>query len=261
MRGTLGSKPNVDSGTLPLAWDLYDREFAQSGFVRNTLALLEKVGGKEVLWISWSGNCPMKKCVTGLRGLISWMELEANECFRNRKTYREQDVGEPHLLRLSVGRVGLMRLGGLWFDLTQLSRATLEPGRWGRIQALLFLHGFRNMAFFRFVRTAPRGVLGSWVQGGFRVIQWDLPAVTEDWQSADTFTVLCTVPDDATSETRRRLACRMFAWRILSLLRWFGLHDYRRPQETLDVVWRMSALFDRFVWLEVTYSDSPGAVH
>ena len=113
------------------------------------------------------------------------------------------------------------------------------------------------MAFFRFVRTAPRGVLGSWVQGGFRVIQWDLPAVTEDWQSADTFTVLCTVPDDATSETRRRLACRMFAWRILSLLRWFGLHDYRRPQETLDVVWRMSALFDRFVWLEVTYSDSP----
>ena len=126
VRGTLGAKPNVDNGTLRLASHLYDGEFAQSGFVRNTLALLEKVGGKDVLWIASSGNCPMKKRVTTLRGLISWMELEANKCFRNGKTYREQDVEELHLLRLPVERVGLMRLGGLWFDLTQLSRAILE---------------------------------------------------------------------------------------------------------------------------------------
>ena len=258
----MGAKPNVDDGALRLASDLHDGEFAQSVFVRNALVLLEEVGGKEVLWISSSGNRPMKKCVTRLRGLISWLGLEATEHFRNGKTYRELDVGELHLLRLPVERAGVMRSGGFCFDLTQLSRAILEPGRRGTMQVLLFLHSFWDIAFFGFVRTAPRGLPGSWPQGEIRVILWDLPAVTEHWQSADTLTALCTVPDDVMSETRRRPAYTMFVWRILSLLRcWFGLHDYRGPQETLEVAWRESALFDRFLSFDVLYSNSPGAGH
>ena len=66
-------------------------------FVRNALILLEEMDGKETMWISSSSNCLMKKCVTRLRGLISWPGLEAPEHLRKGKTHREQDVGESHV--------------------------------------------------------------------------------------------------------------------------------------------------------------------
>ena len=134
----LGAEPNAADGALRFASDLDDGELAQSVFVRNALVLLKAMGAKETMWISSSGNCLTKNCVTRLRGLISWPGLEATEHFRTGKTYREQDVWELHLLRVLVEQAGLIRPGGLWFELTPLGRAMLEPGRRGTLQALLF---------------------------------------------------------------------------------------------------------------------------
>ena len=217
--------------------------------------------GKERMWISSSSNCLMKKCVTRLRGLISWPGLEATEHFRKGKTYREQDVGELHLLRLLVERAGLIRSAGLWFELTPLGRALLEPGRRGTLQALLFRHAFWDTDLSRFVRVHPRGLPRWWPQGEIGVILWALSAVAEDWQNAGALTALCTIPDDELPETRRGAASTMFVWRILWPVRWFGLLEYRGPEETRDVAWRKSVLFDRFLSFDVGLSDNRGSSH
>ena len=206
------SEPSPENGALSFASDVEDEALAQSVFVRNALVLLEEkeMDGKETMWISSSSNCLMKKCVSRLRDLISWPGLEATEHFRKGKTYREQDVGELHLLRLLVERAGLIRSAGLWFELTPLGRALLEPGRRGTLQALLFRHAFWDMDLSRFVRVHPRGLPGWWPQGEIGVILWGLSAVAEDWQNAAALTALCTIPDDELPETRRGPASTMF---------------------------------------------------
>ena len=257
----LRSEPSPENGALSFASDVEDEALAQSVFVRNALVLLEEMDGKERMWISSSSNCLMKKCVTRLRGLISWPGLEATEHFRKGKTYREQDVGELHLLRLLVERAGLIRSAGLWFELTPLGRALLEPGRRGTLQALLFRHAFWDMDLSRFVRVHPRGLPRWWPQGEIGLILWGLSAVAEDWQNAGALTALCTIPDDELPETRRGAESTMFVWRILWPLRWFGLLEYRGPEETRDVAWRKSVLFDRFLAFDVRLSDNRGSSH
>ena len=151
----LGAEPNAADGAVRFASDLDDGELAQSVFVRNALVLLEETGGRETMWISSCGTCLMKKCVTRLRGLIAWPGLEATDHFRKGKTSREQDVWELHLLRVLVEQAGLIRSGGLWFELTPFGRAMLEPGRRGTLQALLFRHAFWDMDLSRFVHAHP----------------------------------------------------------------------------------------------------------
>ena len=168
---------------------------------------------------------------------------------------------ELHLLRALVEQAGLIRSGGLWFELTPLGRAMLEPGRRGTLQALLLRHAFWDMDLSRFVHVHSGGLPGWWPQGEIGVILWGLSAVAEDWQNAATLTALSTIPDDAISETRRRPASTMFVWRILWPLRWFGLLEYRGLEETFDVAWRKSVLFDRFLSFDVRLSDSGGAGH
>ena len=257
----LAREPSPEDGALSFASDVEDEALAQSVFVRNALVLLKEMGGKETMWISSGNGCLMKKCVTRLRGLISWPGLEATEHFRKGKTYREQDVGELHLLRLPVERAGLIKSGGLWFELTPLGRAMLEPGRRGVLQALLFRHAFWDMDLFRFMRVHPRGLPEWWPQGEIGVILWGLSTVAEDWQNAASLTALSTIPDDELPETRRGLASTMFVWRILLPLRWFGLLEYRGPEETRDVAWRKSVPFDRFLSFDVRLSDNPGSSH
>ena len=85
--------------------------------------------------------------------------------------------------------------------------------------------------------------------------------MAEDWQNAAALTALCTIPDDEIPETRRMLASTMFVWRILWPLRWFGLLESRGPEETWDVAWRKSGLFDRFLSFDVRLSDNRGSGH
>ena len=90
------------------------------------------------------------------------------------------------------------------------------------------------MDLSRFVRVHPRGLPRWWPQGEIGVILWGLSAVAKDWQNAAALTALCTIPDDELPETRRGAASTMFVWRILWPLRWFGLLEYRGPEEARE---------------------------
>ena len=107
---------------------------AQSAFVLNGLVLLGEMGGGDALWMGTHGNLKMKS-VTRFWTLMSWPGMEATEQFRAGKTYREQAIGELHLLRLVAEKVGLIRSSALWFELTPLGRSMLEPGVRGGLQA------------------------------------------------------------------------------------------------------------------------------
>ena len=98
-------------------------------------------------------------------------------------------------------------LGGLWFELTPLGRSMLELGRRGTLRALLFCHAFWDMDLSGFVRVNPRGHAHRVVHGPRR---------------CDTGDALETGVHDV------RMA-------HLWPLRWFGILEYRGPEETLDV--------------------------
>ena len=147
----LSAEPSPDNRALRLAPDLDKDALGNSMLVRNARILLEEIAGGEPLWISFPSGCLMMKCVTRLRGLTAWPGLEATEHFRKGKTYREQAVKEVHLLRLLVESAGLIRPGGLWFELTPLGRRMLEPGQRGALQALLFRHAFWHLDLSRFL--------------------------------------------------------------------------------------------------------------
>ncbi len=130
-------EPLADNGAVRLADDLSEEELAGSAFVRNALVLLGEAGGGDALWTGTHGNLKMAS-VTRLRALMSWPGMEATEQLRAGKTYREQAVGELHLLRQVVERAGLLSESALWFEPTPQGRAMLEPGARGALQALLF---------------------------------------------------------------------------------------------------------------------------
>ena len=222
----LRDEPLAGEGAVYLAEDLTEAELPQSAFLRNALALLEEMDGGDVRWIGTNGNLKMTS-VTKLRGLMSWPGMEATEQFREGKTYREQAIGELHLLRLVVERAGLIRSSALWFELTPSGRAMLEPGGRGGLQALLFREAFWHMDLSNFVNGKPRNLPGWWPQGDVGTVLWSLSVVVDEWRKARTLTALCTVADDSISTVRSNPAATMFARHILDPLRWFGLVECR----------------------------------
>ena len=73
---------------------------------------------------------------------------------------------------------------------------------------------------------------------------------------------LCAVPDDTLPTAHWNPAAWMFAGRILGPLRWFGLVEWREPQEIFEArCWRKTALFDRFVSFDVRLTDARPAGH
>ena len=105
-------------------------------------------------------------------------------------------------------------------------------------------------------------VEGDIPQGDIGAVLWSLSAVAKDWQSADALTALCPLQDDALPAARWNAAASMFATRILRPLHWFGLMEWREPQEMFEVgCWRKTALFDRFLSFDVRFADGPTNGH
>ena len=163
---------------------------------------------------------------------------------------------------LLLEQAGLIRPGGLWFECTAPGERLLAPARRGELQALLFRHAFWGLDLSRFLPLYfPRKLPGRWPQGQIGVILWGLSAVAEDWQGADTLTALCATTGDPSPVAPLHWASTMFVWRVLWPLRWFGLLEVRGPQETFDVAWRKSAVFDRFLSFDVGVRDNRGTGH
>ena len=251
----VGKEPSAEDRALRLATDLTEAELDGSAFVRNALILLREIGGEETVWRTNDGRLN-KAGVAGMRTLMSWPGMEATEQFRAGKSYYEQQVGELHLLRSVTTMAGLIEPGGLWLKLTSLGLGMLEPGRRGALLALLFRQAFWHRDLSTFVSGRPRNLPGWWPQGDIGAVLWSISAVAADWQNAATLTALCTVPED-TMPTAAHWdpAATMFARHILDPLRWFGLVEYRGPEVSLDVRWRKTALFDRFLSFDVRFAD------
>ena len=256
----LRAEPLAGEGAVHLADDLTEPELAGSAFVQNALALLEEAGGGNTLWMGTHGNLKMKS-VTRLRTLMSWPGMEATEQLRAGKTYREQAIGELHLLRLVAEKAGLIKSSALWFELTPLGRGMLEAGGRGGLQALLFRHVFWRMDLSKFVSGVARGLPGWWPQGDIGMVLWSLSEVGDEFRSVGTFTDLCTVPDDTIPPAYWNPAAMMFSRRILDPLRWFGLVECRGEEVPIAAQWRNTALFDRFLSFDVRLADHGAAGH
>ncbi len=257
--GALGAEPLADDGAVRLAGDLSEEDLAGSAFVRNALVLLGEADRWDPLWKGTHGNLKMTD-VTRLRALMSWPGMEATEQLRAGKKYREQAVGELHLLRQVVEGAGLLSAAALWFELTPLGRAMLEPGARGALQALLFRQAFWRMDLSEYVSGRPRGLPGWWPQGDIGIVLWSLSGVGDEWRNTDTLTTLCTVPDDDIAAARRPAAA-MFARHILDPLRWFGLVECSLAELPRELLWRKTALFDRFLSFDVGLVDRGAAGH
>ena len=257
----LGSEPSAANRALRLATDLTEAELAGSAFVRNALILLEQIGGEETVWATNDGRLN-KASVARMRELMSWPGMEAAERHRAGKTYYEQLVGELHLLRSVAKMAGLIEANVFWFELTPVGRMMLEPGSRGALQARLFRQAFWHSDLSQHVSGRPRKLPGWWPQGDIGAVLWSISAVAADWQNAATLTALCTVPDDTMpTAAHRDAAATMFARHILDPLRWFGLVEYRGPEASLDVRWRKTALFDRFLSFDIRFADGRTGGH
>lgn len=248
----LSGEPSRENGALQLVPDLGEGALEDSVLLRNARVLLEFAGGGDVLWMSASSGALRMKCVSMLRRRMAWPGLEATERFREGKTYREQAVKELHLLRLLVEQAGLIRPGGLWFERTPLGERMLAPERSGALQALLFREAFWGLDLSRFLPVYfPVKLPGRWPQERIGPVLWALSAVAGDWRGADALTGLCASVDDLDGDARSIRTAAMFVWRVLWPLRWFGLMEVRGPEEIVDMAWRKTGLFDRFLSFDI----------
>ena len=256
----LRAEPGADNPTLRLAADLPDEAFGESAFVRNALVAFEVIGEEFLPSLTEKGRFG-RDMVASMRKEMTWPGMEATEQYRTGKALREGDVWELHLLHRLMGQAGLVDRRAFLGQVTPLGHEMREAGRRGALQALLFRHLFWRADLSQFVETSPRGLPGRWPQDDIGVILWGLSNVAGEWQSVDTLRALTTVRDDAVARMHWNAEGSMFVGRVLGPLRWFGLLEYRGPAETLEVGWRKTPLFDRFLSFDVRLARDRGTGH
>ena len=256
----LRAEPAADNPTLRLAADLPDEAFGESAFVRNALIAFEVIG-KEFLPRRTEKGHFGRDMVASMRKAMTWPGMEATEQYRTGKALREGDVWELHLLHRLMEQAGLVDRRAFLGQVTPLGHEMREPGRRGALQALLFRHLFWHAHLSEFVETFPRGLPGRWPQDDIGVILWGLSNVAGEWQSVDTLRALTAVRDDAVARMHWNAEGSMFVGRVLGLLRWFGLLEYRGPPDMAEVGWRKTPLFDRFLSFDVRLARDCGAPH
>ena len=256
----LRAEPAADNPALRLATDLPDEAFRESAFVRNTPIALELIANEFLPRFTEKGHFG-RDMVASMREAMTWPGMEATEQFRTGKALREGDVWELHLLHRLMELAGLMDGRAFLGQLTPLGHEMREPGRRGALQALLFRHLFWRADLSEFVETFPRGLPGRWPQDDIGVILWGLSNVAGEWQSVDTLRALTAVRDDAVARMHWNAEGSMFVSRVLGLLRWFGLLEYRGPPDMAEVGWCKTPLFDRFLSFDVRLARDCGAPH
>ena len=258
----LRAEPSAENRTLRLVADLPEEAVRGSAFVRNALSMLERIDAEGWLWLTGKGNFG-RDTVVDFRDSMTWPGMEATEQFRQGKALREGDVWELHLLHGLLGAAGLIEGRAGLCQLTALGHGMREPGRRGALQALLFRYAFWHLDLSRYVGGLPRKVPDGWPQASHMgQVLWCLSAVGAEWHSVDTLTVLCAARDESMSSAHWAWAGWMFAGRVLGLLRWFGLFEWRLPEEMFDArFWRKTALFDRFLTFDVRLADRPADGH
>ena len=93
------------------------------------------------------------------------------------------------------------------------------------------------------------------------MVLWSLSAIGDECQRVGTLTTLCKFADDAIPLANWNPAAMMFTRHILDPLRWFGRVECREEDVPIEMRWRKTARFDRFLSFYVRLVDHGAAGH
>jgi hypothetical protein len=257
----LRQEPSAGHTAIRIANDLNAEEIADSAVAHNTFILLRQAIERGGLRLTATGNLS-RAVVTEMRELIEWPGYDQVDAFRLHKVINEPDFLPLHIVRLLAEAAKLVRTQRGKSVATPLGKSMLGDARQGSLPAILFHLAFWHMDLGYF----GRGLLGSWPQADIGIVLWSLSVSAGDWQSSETLTRLCTIPEPAMfSGTWDRTSYAMEA-RILRPLLWFGLLEHRSekiPDSRFGEhhFYRKAALFNRMLTFNVATDSIVGARH
>jgi hypothetical protein len=257
----LQQEPSSQNRALRLASDLTSGELAASAVARNTLILLGQAAEADGLKLTVTGNLS-RAVVAEMVDLIEWPSFDRNEAFRFHKVVNEPDFLPLFFVRQVAELANLVAPERGHLRPTPFGRKMLDRRQQQALQAILFHLTFwhADLGFL------GRGLHGSWPQADIGVVLWSLSIAASDWQSSETLTRLCTIPERGVVEATWDIGSLAMEARVLRPLLWFGLLDYRSekdPDARVDErhCYRKTSLFDRFLSFEVVTDRHKGVRH
>ena len=248
----LRKEPSATHTAIRIANNLSPDQIAKSPVVRNTLILVRKAIEGGGLPLTSTGNLT-RAAVGEMRKLIEWPNYDQADAFRLHKVINEPDFLPLYIIRQLAQATKLLRARRNRLVATPFGGTLMSDEQQGRLLAILFHLAFWHIDLGDF----GRGLLGTWPQSDVGVVFWSLSVCANEWQTSETLTRLCTIPEPAMfSGTWDRTPYAMEA-RILRPLLWFGLLECR--SEKIDDsryaarhYYRKTELFDRLLAFDVT---------
>lgn len=253
--------PSTRASVITLARDFSPDEIGQSAVARNTLILLHAAAAGSGLKLTTTGNLT-RGVVAEMIDLFTWPEFDKADAFRFHRVINEPDFLPLYFVRHVAESIRLVRQYKGHLKITPVGRQVLEdPGRQA-LQALLF----HIVMWGIDLNYLGRGLHEGWPQGDIGVLLWSLSVSTNDWQSSQRLTRLCTIPINGVLEAQWDSGTMAMEARVLRPLWWFGLLEYRR--ETIPGLsfeashfYRKTPLFDRFLSFRVKLEAASGSRH
>jgi hypothetical protein len=253
--------PSSRASAITLARDFSPDEIAQSAVARNTLILLHAASAGYGLKLTTTGNLT-RGVVAEMIDLFTWPDFDKADAFRFHRVINEPDFLPLYFVRHVAESIRLVRQYKGHLKITPVGRQVLEdPGRQA-LQALLF----HIVMWGIDLNYLGRGLHEGWPQGDIGVLLWSLSVSTNDWQSSQRLTRMCTIPINGVLEAQWDSGTMAMEARVLRPLWWFGLLEYRR--ETIPGLsfeashfYRKTPLFDRFLSFRVKLEAASGSRH
>jgi hypothetical protein len=257
----LRQPPSTRASVITLARDFSPDEVGQSAVSRNTLILLHAASAGSGLKLTTTGNLT-RGVVAEMIDLFTWPGFDKADAFRFHRVINEPDFLPLYFVRHVAESIRLVRQYKGHLKITPVGRQVLEdPGRQA-LQALLF----HIVMWGIDLNYLGRGLHEGWPQGDIGVLLWSLSVSTNDWQSSQRLTRMCTIPINGVLEAQWDSGTMAMEARVLRPLWWFGLLEYRR--ETIPGLsfeashfYRKTPLFDRFLSFRVKLEAASGSRH
>ena len=257
----LRQPPSTRASGSTLARDFSPDEIGQSAVARNTLILLHAAAAGSGLKLTTTGNLT-RGVVAEMIDLFTWPGFDKADAFRFHRVINEPDFLPLYFVRHVAESIRLVRQYKGHLKITPVGRQVLEdPGRQA-LQALLF----HIVMWGIDLNYLGRGLHEGWPQGDIGVLLWSLSVSTNDWQSSQRLTRMCTIPINGVLEAQWDSGTMAMEARVLRPLWWFGLLEYRR--ETIPGLsfeashfYRKTPLFDRFLSFRVKLEAASGSRH
>lgn len=252
---------SATDGPIHMATDLSLAEINQSAIARNTIILLQSAAVDPGLQLTATGNLS-RSVVMAMLDACTWPGFDKADVLRYNKVVNEPDVLPLFFLRHLVMASTLLRRHKGFLRVTPLGRKTLLPQGLPSLQAILFDRTFWGLG----LDYLGRGRHGDWPQRDAGRVLWSLSAAANDWETPERLTRLCTIPISEVLESTWDSGSLVMEARMLRTLLWFGLLESRDadsggPGYGRRLLYRKTALFDRFLSFDVRLEASDGSRH